>query len=266
MAPMAAQLALSQSALPADAILAGRVRRMRLALDDGAATTAYVAAYDRSATEVRVALLKGRALAAWCAANEVTDAIVGGFFTRPDCRPLGELRTRGVLRSHVPFDDPWAATRACVSVAGGSVRVAARDELPGAPKGDLLQAGPLLVREGAAVYERARDPEGFSAGAHQFDSDITAERHPRAALGLSADHIFSVACDGRSRNEAGLTLEEMARLLVALGAVDAINLDGGGSTSLVAGGRLRNRPRRAFEAPEPGGRAVATALVFAPKR
>jgi exopolysaccharide biosynthesis protein len=51
-------------------------------------------------------------------------------------------------------------------------------------------------------------------------------------------------------------------VLAWLGAETALNLDGGGSTSLVSGGRLRNRPRRDWEEPEPGGRPVSTALAF----
>jgi hypothetical protein len=168
--------------------------------------------------EVRVVLVRGQTLAAWCAARGVDEAIVGGFFTRPGLEPLGELRTRGVLRRHGGFDDPWARVRACVHICGGAVAIAGRDELPATPRGDLLQAGPLLVRDGRAVYERASDPEGFSAGAHQFDSDITAERHPRAALALAGDRVLAVVCDGRSRADAGLTLEELAAVLVDLGA------------------------------------------------
>ena len=64
--------------------------------------------------------------------------------------------------------------------------------------------------------------------------------------------MFAVACDGRSRHDAGLTLEELAALMAALGCVTALNLDGGGSTSLVSGGRLRNRPRGDWE--RAGGR------------
>jgi hypothetical protein len=40
---------------------------------------------------------------------------------------------------------------------------------------------------------------------------------------------------------------------------------GGGSASLVSGGRLRNRPRAGVDRPEPGGRAVSTALLFVPR-
>jgi hypothetical protein len=244
----------------------GRVRRVRLELGDGSRTTVHVASHDAERTEIRVAVLRGQArLEPWCAARGVDEALVGGFFVRPDGTALGEVRTRGVARRHVPFAAPWDAVRACLHVQGGTPAIAARDMLPAVPRGDVLQAGPLLVRGGDPVYRRARDPEGFRAGAAQFDSDITDGRHPRAALGLADGRIYAVACDGRSRHDAGLTLEELAALMAALDCDTALNLDGGGSTSLVSGGRLRNRPRKGYELPEPGGRPVSTALLFLPR-
>jgi hypothetical protein len=203
-------------------------------------------------------------LAVWCASRGVRHALVGGFFTRPDGVPLGELRTAGIRRPSIAFDPPWDALRACVHVAGGVVSVARRDALDPEPRGDLLQAGPLLVCGGRRVVEPDADPEGFAAGARQFDSDITAGRYPRAALGIADGRLLAVAVDGRAAGDAGLTLAELAELLVALGAESAINLDGGGSTSLVCGGRLRNRPRAGHELELPLGRPIATALVFGP--
>jgi exopolysaccharide biosynthesis protein len=50
--------------------------------------------------------------------------------------------------------------------------------------------------------------------------------------------------------------------LLALGAVQALNLDGGGSTSLVAGGRLCNIPRESHGVELAGGRPISTALTF----
>ncbi|HWK29448.1 MAG TPA: phosphodiester glycosidase family protein [Solirubrobacter sp.] len=245
---------------------AGRVRSARVTLVDGARTMVHVARHDLERVELRVALLRGQArLEPWCAARGVQEALVGGFFVRPDGTPLGEVRTRGVARRYVPFAAPWDDVRACVHVRGGVAGIARRDELPPEPRGDLLQAGPLLVRDGAPVFDRARDEEGFRAGQAQFDSDITDGRHPRAALGLTGDTLVAVACDGRSRHDAGLTLAELAALMAALGCRDALNLDGGGSTSLVSGGRLRNRPRGGWERPEPGGRPVSTALLFLPR-
>ena len=121
------------------------------------------------------------------------------------------------------------------------------------------------MRDGKPAYRREHDPEGFRAGAVQFDSDISDGRYPRAALGLGGGRLFAVAVDGRSRHDAGLTLEELAALMAALGSETALNLDGGGSTSLISGGRLRNRPRKDYETPEPGGRPVSTALLFLPR-
>ncbi|HVE67389.1 MAG TPA: phosphodiester glycosidase family protein [Solirubrobacteraceae bacterium] len=237
---------------------------MRVELADGLKTTVHVARHPRAETAVRLALLRRpMPLEAWCAARGVSEALVGGFFTRPDTRPLGEVRTRGLARRHTPFDAPWDAVRACLHVESGRPRIAPRDALAAQPRGDLLQAGPRLVHDGEVSVRDGRDPEGFSTGAAQFDSDITAGRYPRAALGIADGELLAVACDGRSRADAGLTLAELAALLVDLGARDAINLDGGGSTSLVCGGLLRNRPRKDFGVPLPGGRPVATALVFA---
>lgn len=230
------------------------------------ATTVHATTHPDRATELRVAVLhKPQKLAPWCAQRGVEEALVGGFFIRPGGVPLGELRTHGVARRSVPFARPWRDVRACVSIEGGRVAIAQRDELPADPRGDLLQAGPLLVRDGAPCFERALDPEGFSAGQAQFDSDITDRRHPRAALGLAPCKLIAVACDGRSRRDAGLTLGELAQVLVRLGCHTALNLDGGGSTSLVSGGRLRNTPYADVDRPVPGGRAVSTALLFLPR-
>jgi hypothetical protein len=237
------------------------LRRERLRLRDGLRTTLYVARYDLRRFELRVVRLpKPAPLEAYCRANGFDEAIVGGFYERPDLIPLGELRTGGVARRHVPFTAPFDAVRACLAIDGARVEIARRAEFGAEPLGDLLQAGPLLVRGGAPVLG---DAEGFSAGADQFDSDITAGRHPRAAVGVTRrGEVLAVACDGRADDEAGLTMPELAEAMAALGAVQAMNLDGGGSTSLVCGGRLRNVPREAHGISLPGGRTVPTALVF----
>jgi hypothetical protein len=234
-------------------------------LADGATTTLHVAAYDAARTGVRVVrFARPTRLAAWCAEHDAREAIVGGFFVRASGRPLGEVRTSGIARASVPFAAPWDAARACVHTQGGRVAIARRPDLPARPRGDLLQAGPLLVRDGRPCV--AGDPEGFAAGAAQFDSDITAGRHPRAALALArGGRLLAVAADGRGDDDAGLTLSELADALVRLGARHALNLDGGGSASLVCGGALRNRPREAHGIELAGGRPVATALAFTPR-
>ncbi len=246
-------------------VLDGRSRRGRLLLERGGRTTIHVAVHDAERTEIRVAVLLGQErLEPWCARHGVAEALVGGFFTRPEGLPLGEVRTHGVVRAHEPVAAPWHAVRSCLHVEGGHARIARRDAVEPEPRGDLLQAGPLLVAGGEVAYDPDADAEGFRDAAHQFDPDPTVGRHPRAAVGLAPGRIYAVVCDGRSRHDAGLTLLELARLLVALGCEHALNLDGGGSAALVSGGRLQNLPRRAFEEPEPGGRPISTALEFRP--
>ena len=96
-----------------------------------------------------------------------------------------------------------------------------------------LAAGPRLLREGVV----AADPANTT-------------RHPRTALGVSAqgDTVWLVVTDGRQAGYSeGATLGEMADLLKSLGAENAINLDGGGSSALVfndpnTGLRTLNRP------------------------
>jgi hypothetical protein len=231
-------------------------------LEDGAATTLHVAAFPLGAVRVRVARLgEPESLVRWCRRGGVAHAIVGGFFVRSGNAPLGELRIAGEPVESVPFAAPWGALRACVHAGPAGVAIARRPELPAAPPGDLLQAGPLLVRDGASVVT-GEDDEGFTAGAHQFDSDISDGRHPRCALALAGERLLAVACDGRHGDEAGLTLGELAGTLVGLGAHTALNLDGGGSASLVCHGELVNRPREQHGIELLDGRPIATALVF----
>jgi Phosphodiester glycosidase len=240
-----------------------RIDRTRVLLADGARTTLHVATYDRSAFTPRVvAFEEPTQLASWCRRHGIRHAIVGGFFLRPAYMPLGHLQIGGEAIAHAPFDSPWDRMRACLHVDGGEISIARRGDLDRTRTGDLLQAGPLLVRDGVSVLDDHSDAEGFSAGASQFDSDITAGRYPRAALGIDGERLIAVACDGRTRRDSGMTLSELADIMVGLGATQALNLDGGGSASLVHHGRLRNRPREEHGVDILGGRPVVTAVVF----
>jgi hypothetical protein len=99
-------------------------------------------------------------------------------------------------------------------------------------------------------------------------------RHPRAALGIADDRLLAVACDGRrSRVDGGLSMRELAELMVELGAGSAINLDGGGSTALVTCSigptRPRTSPRRSrgrSSARSPSSRAGEPTTKRPPER
>jgi hypothetical protein len=243
-----------------------RYELSRIRLADGAETTVYVVVHPRRSTRLRVTCFESaQRLDHWCAANGRPEAIVAGFFLRDPWRPLGEVRIDGRPVAHEPVADPFGPVRSCVHVGReGAVLIHPRREISTSPAGDLVQAGPRLLAAGRVVVDD-EDREGFSAGAGQFDSDITAERHPRCALGVNDDELFAVCCDGRRTGvDAGLDLPELARLLLSLGAADAINLDGGGSATLVHRGHLLNRPYSSVDQPGPESRPVVTALLFDP--
>jgi exopolysaccharide biosynthesis protein len=113
---------------------------------------------------------------------------------------------------------------------------------------DALGAGPMLVWNGEA--EVTTDPEVF------FGSAIP-EVHPRTALGVDRDgRLILLVIDGRQPASRGATLEETATIIRELGAMRAMNLDGGGSSALVVAGILLNRPTG-----DPSEREVMSALV-----
>ena len=170
------------------------LQRHRLALNDGAVTTLHVAAYDLRRTVPRVVRLPAPTpVERWCREHGVGEAMVGGFFVRPGGTPLGELRTSGIARPARPFDAPWGDVRGCLHVVGGHVALARRDELPAEPPGDLLQAGPLLVRRRRALRRRGRRGLLGGPGAVRF-------RHHRRALSARG------AGSGAARATAGRRL------------------------------------------------------------
>jgi exopolysaccharide biosynthesis protein len=84
------------------------------------------------------------------------------------------------------------------------------------------------------------------------------ERHPRTGIGLTRDgSTLFVTVDGRRTTAVGMTIREFAIFMRALGAVWAVNLDGGASTTMVAGGKLANSPSDRL-----GERLVGYAVVL----
>lgn len=90
-------------------------------------------------------------------------------------------------------------------------------------------------------------------------------RQPRTAVGATADgKLILLVCDGRNmRGSAGFTLAELADKLIELGAVDAVNLDGGGSSTMVGSdGKVLNRPSDTGSAEVIVERKISTAVVI----
>jgi hypothetical protein len=241
--------------------IAYSLRRHHLA--SGEKTTIYTVRHPLAHSRPRLKLFRQpRRLDHWCSKHGHKEAIVGGFYLRAPFRPLGDVMAGGTPLPSEPFAAPYGPRRATLHATDRSIRIAPRDAHGPVADGDLLQAGPLLVADGRVVFDGDADHEGFSAAAGQFDSDITDGRHPRAAIGISDRDLYLVTCDGRrSGVDAGLTLEELCDFMVALGCRDAMNLDGGGSTTLVHRGHLLNRPYSEQDQPAPASRPIVSAIV-----
>ena len=74
-------------------------------------------------------------------------------------------------------------------------------------------------------------------------SVLNLSHEPRTALGYNADTLFLIVADGRQpKYSTGLTLYELASILIELGATEAINLDGGSSSTFVVDNAVINKP------------------------
>jgi exopolysaccharide biosynthesis protein len=120
-----------------------------------------------------------------------------------------------------------------------------------ATPGVVLGVGPRLLRAGRVSIPAAA--EGLDPPqAPSFFGTFVAGRQPRTLAGVRPDGtLLLVTVDGRRPGwSAGMTLPEAARLMRSLGASDALNLDGGGSTTMTVRGEVVNRPSdRAGERP-----------------
>jgi len=79
-------------------------------------------------------------------------------------------------------------------------------------------------------------------------------RHPRTAIGFNREHVFLVVVDGRQPAlSVGMGHRELAALMLRLGCTEALNLDGGGSSTMWVAGKIVNSPSDGAERPVGNG-------------
>jgi Phosphodiester glycosidase len=165
-----------------------------------------------------------------------TIAVNGGFYAIPTLDPAIVATTpRGSvldvmgtsIADGIPFSGPQGGSRVITSTLciGDTARID-DGQTCSAPVSNALSAGPLLLRDGQTVDFSVQAP------------DFAQNRHPRTAIGISQDGntAWLVVVDGRQASSAGATLAELAAFVSGLGADDAMNFDGGGSSALVMRG------------------------------
>lgn len=125
-------------------------------------------------------------------------------------------------------------------------------------KGTVLASGPLLISDGAACSW------------NDCETSFIHTKHPRSALFLTKKSVVFLTADGRSKGNAiGVNIPELAHLIRMLGGKDAINLDGGGSTTLWIGngseGQILNCPSDNRKFDHEGERSVSNAIFVKSK-
>jgi hypothetical protein len=151
------------------------------------------------------------------------------------------------LRAHAR---PGTRLKVDVRMTSGALRV------PLSPGLDVVNGGPRLLARGRPAITAAA--EGFvHPGDPEFFYRFGVRRNPRTLAGVTRDgHLLLVAVDGRAPGYSdGLSFPESADLMRALGARDALNLDGGGSTTFTLGTTLLTRPSDAT-GERPNGDAI----------
>jgi hypothetical protein len=186
-------------------------------------------------------------------------AINGGFFdmSAGNCPALDLVKIAGVLKT--PNSLTGAAQR-CFGVD--------RDHAP------MWRWVPAGADWAEAWHALGAYPNLVTAGAVDIvpekTSDFFAGRHNRTALGLTASgKVLLVTVDGRTSAGRGMTMRDLAQHMVSLGAVEAVNLDGGGSTTMwIPDGSVNgvvNYPSDNGAADHFGERRVSDLVVVLPR-
>ena len=119
---------------------------------------------------------------------------------------------------------------------------------------NILGGGPQIIRDGKISITNEQE---------KFAPAFVTDRHPRTAIAkLNSGQVLLVTVDGRQPGvSVGMSLTELSNLLLEFGAVEAINLDGGGSTTMVIGGKVVNKP-----SDQTGERPISDAILIFSRR
>lgn len=118
-----------------------------------------------------------------------------------------------------------------------------------------VSGGPVLVQNGKVMVTNNEE--------WKFAGKAINDKHPRTAMGYTADgRIIILVVEGRAPGRAeGTTLTQTAEMLVSIGCVEALNLDGGGSSCLLVNGKETIRP-----SDKEGQRAIPGIFYIANKK
>lgn len=194
--------------------------------------------------------------------NDALAAINGSFFDMKYHNPICYLRIDGkelgvntpqasdsVHRKYYQYGSIALRDGRPVYLVPDSLRLAEREWADS----NIMTAGPMLIRDGQLMPMRD-------------DKTFVTYRHNRTAVGTLADGtVLLVTVDGRTKQSEGMSLQDFQRLLHYLGCRDALNLDGGGSTTMYVKGKpyggIVNRPSDNGRFDYGGERGVSNCII-----
>ncbi len=185
-------------------------------------------------------------------------AINGSFFDTKNGGSVDFLKVAGQLISHNTFikNNRLFHQKAAILIEKGKLNIAKWDSSSTwentLNSQNVMLTGPLLI------FNNNLEPLEQSAFANN--------RHPRSAIAQTRNTTLLITVDGRNKNALGMSLVELSKIMAWLGAKDAINLDGGGSTTLWVSGQpengVVNYPSDNKQWDHKGERKVANALIL----
>lgn len=99
----------------------------------------------------------------------------------------------------------------------------------------VIGGGPVLIQNGEIVISNNEE--------RKFAGKAVDNLEPRTAIGYTNDNnLIILVCEGRSKQAAGLSLTQLATILKNIGCIEALNLDGGGSSCMLVNGKEANTP------------------------
>ena len=181
-------------------------------------------------------------------------------------RPLGEWEVNDTMRCAVERVDRrgnalLSEGRAVISWTGAGVTEVVK---PGDTVTVVLSLGSTawslkeVVGGGGRILVDGHPADDSLAAREGIGRKFLEDRHPRTFVGIDRDSttLFLCTVDGRQASSIGMNFRELAWFFRSIGGWNAVNLDGGGSTTMVVDGRIVNNP-----SDRTGERAVANTLM-----
>ncbi|MCK5821434.1 MAG: phosphodiester glycosidase family protein [Bacteroidales bacterium] len=189
--------------------------------------------------------------------NQSLAAINGGFFSIKDGGAVTYLEYHGKQvsnrswRGDLPVEQKTNMNAALILAKDGELKIenirSSTEYLNSDEEQWVMTAGPMLIQSGIK--------------SELLNGSFTTKKHPRTCVALTTNSLLLITIDGRHEEARGASLTELQNFLINLNCIDAMNLDGGGSTTLWMNNEVINCPSDNKKFDNKGERKVANIIL-----